>query len=278
MNEFAVLAENYDGFIIDLWGVVHDGLKTYPGVVDCLNALHDAGKPVVFLSNAPRRAASIGRALAHMGVAEGLYTGIMSSGEAVHLALRDRDEPEFAALGKRFYHLGPERDRDVFDTLDLAQVSRVEDAAFLLNTGPDDHLGPDDPSIYAPTLHAALNAGIPMICANPDLEVIRDGKRIICAGLLAQYFAEHGGQLIQRGKPDPAIYAPTLRLLGTEKSRTLAVGDSLRTDMAGAKAAGIDACWVLSGIDALNPDAAPDAARAAGISPVAILPAFRWSF
>jgi len=115
-----------------------------------------------------------------------------------------------------------------------------------------------------------------MICANPDLEVIRDGKRIICAGLLAQYFAEHGGRVIQRGKPDQAIYTPTLALLGTAKNRTLALGDSLRTDMAGAKAAGLDACWVLSGIDALQPDTAPQAARAAGVSPVAILPALRW--
>jgi HAD superfamily hydrolase (TIGR01459 family) len=277
MNGLAGLAKKYDGFIVDLWGVVHDGLKTYPGVVECLAALRDAGKPVVFLSNAPRRAASIGRALSHMGVAEALYTGIMSSGEAVHVALRDRDDAEFAALGRTFYHLGPARDRDVFDTLDLTQVENVAEAAFLLNTGPDDHLGPDDPSIYAPTLNAALDARIPMICANPDLEVIRDGKRIICAGLLAQYFATHGGQVIQRGKPDPAIYGPTLRLLGTKKSRTLALGDSLRTDMAGAKAAGIDACWVLSGIDALNPAIAPDVARDAGITPVAILPAFNWS-
>jgi HAD superfamily hydrolase (TIGR01459 family) len=230
----------------------------------------------VFLSNAPRRAAAIGRALAHMGVAPDLYTGIMSSGEAVYVALRDRDDPDFTRLGRKLYHLGPARDRDVFDTLELTEVTRVEDADFLLNTGPDDHLGPDDPSIYAPVLQAALAAGVPMICANPDLEVIRDGKRIICAGLLAQYFSEHGGVVIQRGKPDPAIYTPTLKRLGTAREKTLAIGDSLRTDMAGAKAAGIAACWVLSGIDALNPDTAPAAARAAGISPVAILPGFTW--
>jgi HAD superfamily hydrolase (TIGR01459 family) len=274
---FADLAQNYDGFIVDLWGVVHDGLKPYPGAIPCLTALRDAGKQVVFLSNAPRRAAAIGRALAHMGVTPDLYTGIMSSGEAVHAALRDRDDPDFARLGKKLYHLGPERDRDVFDTLDLTEVATIEAAEFLLNTGPDDHLGPDDPSIYTPTLNTALAAGIPMICANPDLEVIRDGQRIICAGLLAQIFAARGGRVIQRGKPDPAIYAPTLRLLGTERSRTLAIGDSLRTDMAGAAAAGIDACWVLSGIDALNPAAARQAATAAGITPVAILPALQWA-
>ena len=80
--------------------------------------------------------------------------------------------------------------------------------------------------------------------------------------------------MIQRGKPDPAIYVPTLALLGTARRRTLAVGDSLRTDMAGAKAAGIDACWVLSGIHALRPEEAPQEAEMAGIKPRAILPGF----
>jgi HAD superfamily hydrolase (TIGR01459 family) len=276
MSGFGRLAGLYDGFIVDLWGVVHDGVRPYPGVIDCLRQLHALNKRVVFLSNAPRRAAAIGRALAGMGIGEELYDGIMSSGEAVYLALRDRTESDFAALGERLYHLGPERDRDVFDSLSLIEVKSPAEADFLLNTGPDDYLGPDDPSIYTPVLDTALAAGLPMICANPDLEVVRDGKRIICAGVLAQYYAAQGGQVIMRGKPDPAIYKPTLALLGTEQSRTLAVGDSLRTDMAGAKAAGIDACWVLSGIHALHPEEAPGEAALAGIAPVEILLGFSW--
>jgi HAD superfamily hydrolase (TIGR01459 family) len=265
------LAQNYDGFIVDLWGVVHDGIKTYPGVADCLTQLREAGKKVVFLSNAPRRAAAIGRALAGMGIAPKLYTGIMSSGEAVHTALRDRTDPDFAGLGTVLYHLGPNRDRDIFDSLALTESATPAGAEILLNTGPDDYLGPNDPSIYEPVLRECLEAGLPMICANPDLEVIRDGARIICAGLLAQWYETQGGKVINRGKPDAAIYAPTLALLGTEKRRTLAIGDSLRTDMAGAKAAGLDACWVLSGVDV-----SPEDAAKAGIEPVATLPGFRW--
>jgi HAD superfamily hydrolase (TIGR01459 family) len=265
------VAQNYDGFIVDLWGVVHDGIKTYPGVIDCLTRLREAGKKVVFLSNAPRRAAAIGRALAAMGIGEKLYTGIMSSGEAVHTALRDRTDPDFARLGTILFHLGPARDRDIFDNLPLTEATSPASAEFVLNTGPDDYLGPNDPSIYEPILRECLAARLPMICANPDLEVIRDGERIICAGLLAQWYAARGGQVINRGKPDPAIYAPTLALLGTPRPRTLAIGDSLRTDMAGAKAAGIDACWVLSGVDVAEADAAK-----AGIRPVAILPGFIW--
>jgi HAD superfamily hydrolase (TIGR01459 family) len=265
------LAENYDGFIVDLWGVVHDGIKTYPGVIDCLTHLRDAGKKVVFLSNAPRRAAAIGRALAAMGIPPALYTGIMSSGEAVHTALRDRTDPDFAPLGTTLYHLGPTRDRDIFDTLPLTESPTPAGAAFLLNTGPDDYLGSNDPTIYEPVLKECLAANLPMICANPDLEVIRDGQRIICAGLLAQWYAAAAGQVINRGKPDPAIYTPTLALLGTPRNRTLAIGDSLRTDITGAKAANIDSCWILSGIDT-----SPADAKAANLHPVATLQAFNW--
>ena len=275
MSGFGALAARYDGFIVDLWGVVHNGVAPYPGVLDCLARLRDAGKPVVFLSNAPRRPPGIIAALSGMGITPDYYTGIMSSGEAVFLALRDRTD-EFAALGRRLYHLGPVRDRDVFDTLDLEVVEDPAAADFLLNTGPDDILGPQDPELYAPVLETALRAGLPMVCANPDLEVVRDGQRIICAGLLAEIYAARGGLVIQRGKSDPAIYTPTIAMLGVEKSRVLAVGDSLRTDIAGAKAAGVDACWVLSGIHALHADAAPAEAAAAGLSPVAVLSGFSW--
>ncbi|GLR66659.1 haloacid dehalogenase [Acidocella aquatica] len=275
MTSFGALAQNYDGFIVDLWGVVHDGVKPYPGVLDCLSRLRNAGKTVVFLSNAPRRPDSIAATLGAMGIGPSLYTGIMSSGEAVYLALRDRTD-EFAALGNKLYHLGPARDRGVFDTLPLGQVDDPAAADFLLNTGPDDVLGPQDPELYAPVLKAALRARIPMVCANPDLEVVRDGVRIICAGLLAEYYKADGGTVIQRGKPDPAIYKPTLAMLGTTPARTLAIGDSLRTDIAGAKAAGIASCWVLSGIHALHPDAAPQEAAQLGLAPVSILPGFSW--
>jgi len=275
MTGFAALAENYDGFIVDLWGVVHDGVKPYPGVLDCLARLRAAGKPVVFLSNAPRRPSGIAQTLTGMGVTRDYYSAIMSSGEAVYLGLRDRVD-EFARLGQRLYHLGPTRDRDVFDTLGYVEAVDPADADFILNTGPDDILGPQDPELYAPVLKAGLKAKIPMVCANPDFEVVRDGQRIICAGLLAEFYKADGGVVIQRGKPDPAIYTPTLDLLGTRRERTLAVGDSLRTDIAGAQAAGIDSLWVLSGIHALHPGNAEAEAAAHGVAPKAILPGFRW--
>jgi HAD superfamily hydrolase (TIGR01459 family) len=115
-----------------------------------------------------------------------------------------------------------------------------------------------------------------MVCANPDYEVTRDGRRIICAGFLAELYKADGGVVIQRGKPDAAIYGPTLTMLGRTRERTLAVGDSLRTDIAGAQNAGIDSCWVLSGIHALHPENAPAEAQAHGVRPKAILSGFGW--
>jgi HAD superfamily hydrolase (TIGR01459 family) len=275
MSGFGALAGDYDGFIVDLWGVVHDGFMPYPGVLDCLARLRDAGKRVVFLSNAPRRPSGIAAMLANMGVTRDLYAGIMSSGEAVYLGLSDRAD-EFATLGRRLYHLGPPRDRDVFDTLPYEVVDDPAVADFILNTGPDDLLGPHDPELYRPVLDAGLKARLPMICANPDLEVMKGGQRIICAGYLAELYKGEGGKVIQRGKPDAAIYGPTLAMLGTAKDCTMAVGDSLRTDIEGAKEAGIDSCWVLSGIHALHPENAAAEAAAHGVAPRAILAGFGW--
>ena len=274
--KIGALAAQYDGFIIDLWGVVHDGVRPYPGVIEALTRLRAAGKRVVFLSNAPRRAAAVVTALAAMGIAPDLHDGVMSSGEAVHTQLRDRTDPGFAALGSRFWHLGPARDRNLFEDLPLTEVDQPDQADFLLNTGPDDLAGESDPAAYDPVLYAALAAGLPMICANPDLEVVRAGQRIICAGLLAEIYAARGGVVLMRGKPDPAIYQPTLAMLGTARARTLAVGDSLRTDIAGAKAAGIDSVFILGGIHGFTPEQAQAACARAQLNPVAIWPHFTW--
>ncbi len=287
LDHFAPLAERYDGFVLDLWGVIHDGVKPYPGAVATLEALRRAGKRSVLLSNAPRRAGAAQAAMRAMGIPDDLYDGILTSGEAVHRALRDRADPWFAALGRRFLHIGPERDRNVFDTLDLHEVATPEQAEFVLNTGPDDHRPGQTVEDFRPLLARCRTAKLPMICANPDLEVIRGGVRVICAGALAQDYAAMGGEVRSLGKPDPAIYPSVFDMLGiTDRRRILAVGDALRTDIAGATAAGIDGAWVIGGIHAeelgaVNGTLPPAevlerAAAAHGLRPIAALPAFVW--
>jgi HAD superfamily hydrolase (TIGR01459 family) len=280
LDGFAPLAARYAGFILDLWGVLHDGIAPYPGTIDVLRRLRAAGKPVVLLSNAPRRSEPAQRTMAAMGITPDLYRGLMTSGEATHAMLRDRDDPFFAALGRRVYHLGPERDASVLAGLAYEKVTGPKDADFLLNTGPDDRHNPTDPAAYDGELAMARQIGLPMVCANPDLEVVRGGRLVICAGLLAKRYEAAGGVVRWVGKPDAAIYRPVLAMLGVEKRQVLAVGDSLRTDIAGATGVGIDACWVLGGIHADrlagSAEAAERAARAAGLAPVALLPEFRW--
>jgi HAD superfamily hydrolase (TIGR01459 family) len=280
LDGFRSLAERYDGFILDLWGVIHDGVKPYPGAVDCLEHIKALGKPAVLLSNAPRRGSFAQRALRGMGIGDELYSGIMTSGEAAHLALAHRSDPWFAALGTKVFHIGPARDRNVIDGLPYERVDAPGEADFVLNTGPDDLAASAEPEEFDGVLAECLAAGLPMICANPDLEVIRGGVRVICAGLLTQRYEAMGGVACWLGKPDPAIYVPVLAMLDVPQSRVLAVGDALRTDIAGAAAAGIDSCWVLGGIhgEALGGDRVKieAAAREAGLGPVACVPSFVW--
>jgi HAD superfamily hydrolase (TIGR01459 family) len=280
LTNFAPLADRYDGFVLDLWGVIHDGVTPYPGAVDCLRRLRAAGKPVVLLSNAPRRAQFAQRMMRRMDIADDLYSGILTSGEATHLMLRDRTDPWFARLGDRVFHLGPDRDRNVIEDLPLIRVERPRDATFVLNTGADVTLGRTDVAAYEDLLQECRAAGLPMVCANPDLVVIRGGVPELCAGGITQRYEALGGEARWIGKPDPAIYAPVFAMLNTPLEKTLAVGDALRTDIAGAAAVGVASCWVLGGIHGEelggDPVLVEAAAAEAGLSPVAALPAFVW--
>jgi HAD superfamily hydrolase (TIGR01459 family) len=277
---------DYDGLILDLWGVIHDGTAPYPGVADTLAALKAAGKKTVMLSNAPRRGFALIDQLTSLGVPRALYGEVMSSGEAVHRAMESRSDPWFAKLGRRCLHVGPERDLNIFEGLDLELVASVEEAEFLMNTGPDKF--EETVADYAPLLGAAASRGLPMVCANPDLMVVRQGQKIICAGALAEYYLDIGGEVRYRGKPDPAIYEVCLELLGiTDRKRVLAVGDAFHTDIAGANGAGIDVLFCSGGIHAAEigtkygekPEAARIEAVIAhhdGLRPTAAIGGFRW--
>jgi HAD superfamily hydrolase (TIGR01459 family) len=282
----ATLAAKYDGFILDLWGVIHDGTAPYPGAVDALQHLKDLGKKTVLLTNAPRRGGAVIELMNNLGIPRHLYGGVMSSGEAVHIEMRDRADPAFKALGTRLYHLGPERDRNIFDQMpDYQEVDSVEEADFVLNTGPvsfDETLAD-----YEDVLAAAAARRLPMVCANPDLIVMRKGERVMCAGALAVHYRELGCQVLERGKPDPAIYDACLEELGIkDRSLVLAVGDALHTDIKGASQANIAAVMVASGIHAEELGIAwgemPEASRAEALAlhhgqhPIAVIPAFVW--
>jgi HAD superfamily hydrolase (TIGR01459 family) len=285
LSGFAPLAERYQGFVLDLWGVIHDGVNAFPHAVDTLRRLRDAGKKTLLLSNVPRPNDAVQTMMRRMGIEDALYTGIMTSGEAVRRALQDPPDLWWTELGVRVFHLGPDRDKPVLRGLPLTTVATPAEADFVLNTGPDDHRNPSDIAAFEPTLAECARYRLKMICANPDLEVIRGGVRVLCAGALAVRYRELGGDVRSLGKPDPAIYQPVLQQLGIPPEQVLAVGDSLRTDIAGAVGVDLAACWVLDGIhgaalrtadgffDTVQAEAL---ARDAGVAPVATLPRFVW--
>jgi HAD superfamily hydrolase (TIGR01459 family) len=278
------IAADYDGFVLDLWGVVHDGVKPYPGVLNCLRRLLETGKRVALLSNAPRRAYDVVNRITAIGVPEGLYHAVMSSGEEAWQHLKDRTDPFYAGLGRKCLHICSDRDLEIRHGLDLNYVESVMAAEFILNTGP---AGWDDTiEDYAPILAASRERGLKMVCANPDLMVNHGAKLALCAGALAVHYEEIGGQVRWHGKPYPSVYESCFRLLGIDdKSRIVAVGDSLRTDIAGANAVKIDSLLIAGqGIHAeeFAPTGAPDvtrveaAAAVAGAHPTMVGAKFNW--
>jgi HAD superfamily hydrolase (TIGR01459 family) len=277
------LAPAYDGFILDLWGVVHDGAAPFPGVLDCMAKLLGGGKRLVLLSNAPRRAEDVKRRIARIGVPEGLYHGVMSSGEEAWQHLYLREDPFYAALGRRCLHIGSDRDLEMREGLDLAFVETPAEADFILNTGPAEW--EDTIEDYAPVLQAAMERGLPMVCANPDLVVIHNGRPALCAGALAEHYEAIGGRVRWHGKPHPSVYDSCIELLGiADRRRLLAIGDSLRTDIAGAAQAGIDSLLIAGGVHAaefcvggkLDLDRVQAAVREAGMNPIGVAERFVW--
>src|SRR6185437_3828855 len=231
------IADDYDGFILDLWGVLHDGTAPFPGVLAALSELRQRNKRIAILSNAPRRAALVAERLTEIGIPPSLYDHIHSSGEEAWQHLKRRDDDFYRALGRVCYHIGP-----------WGWNETVAD--------------------YQPVLDGGRAHDLPMVCANPDLVVVHRGSRVICAGALAQRYEEMGGRVRWHGKPFAAVYETCFALLQVpDRRRILAVGDSLRTDIAGANGVGIDSLLVAGGIHAeefgLAPGQVPDRDRLA---------------
>lgn len=283
----AGLAARYDGFVLDVWGVLHNGQEPYPGVVDCLSRLKAMGKRLVILSNAPRRVSAVVARIGEIGIPPASYDAAYTSGEDTwrHLRMRGAAEadPFYRALGPRCFHLGPDRDNSLLQDVPIEPVHDIDAADFVLVTGPVGRT--DTLEQYEDRLQAMHGRGLKMICANPDLVVVNGGRRELCAGSLAQRYQELGGTVRYHGKPHAATYDAVFALMpGIGRDRILAVGDSLRTDMAGAKATGIAGLLILGGIHAdefaadgrVDGAAIAQACRREGVAPVAAAPALRW--
>jgi HAD superfamily hydrolase (TIGR01459 family) len=247
VDRFAMLAPRYDVLLCDVWGVVHNSIVASPEAHDALSRFRKRGGAVVLITNAPRPAAEVQGMLDRLKVPRDAYDSIVTSGDVTRLVMASRS-------AKNIFHLGPKRDLPLFEGLGTTFVSH-EDADYIVCTGLfDDET--ETAETYRPLLEKSRARNMFLLCANPDLVVERGTRLIYCAGAIADLYQHMGGDVLYAGKPHPPIYEEALRraakALGREtpRARVLAIGDSLRTDMKGAKDFGVGSLFVTGGIHA----------------------------
>jgi HAD superfamily hydrolase (TIGR01459 family) len=241
------IGKGYRAWFVDIWGVMHNGRTAFPKASAATRAFRHQGGVVVLLSNSPRPSPAVQEQLREFGVPDGAYDATVTSGDLTRHELGKH-------AGARGFHLGPERDRAIFDGLDIT-LTGPEEAELIVCSGPfnDDVETPDD---YTGLLGALAARGLLMICANPDHMVERGHRLVYCAGALAAVYETLGGKVIYAGKPHVPVYELALETAGRlagetlDRKRVLAIGDGLKTDSAGAGSFGIDSVFVASGLHA----------------------------
>ena len=231
----------------DIWGVVHNGLEAFPEACEALHAFRKQGGTVILITNAPRPADSVQRQLRKLGVADDIYDAIVSSGDLTRHFIAGHP-------GRKMFWIGPERDSSIHRGLDPV-LAPLEQADFIVCTGlfDDETESAED---YRAMMLQARERNLTLICANPDIVVERGDRLIYCAGAIAELYRELGGEAIFYGKPHRPIYERAIELAAERQShpirlnRVLAIGDSVRTDLAGAHGFGIDCLFVTRGIHA----------------------------
>ena len=224
----------YDTFFIDLWGVMHNGIKLYPSAIEVLENLNKLNKRFVLISNAPRPSKEVEKFLSNLKMDKAFTKNIFTSGEAALKSLQNN------IYGKKFYHLGPKRDNDLFREFKKNERS-LEKSDFILCTGFFENKK-DSLNFYKNLLKEHIQQK--MICTNPDLVVHRGSNKEYCAGTLAAIFEELGGQVVYFGKPYPEIYNFCIK----KNETVLAIGDNIRTDVRGANNMKFDSLFIIGGI------------------------------
>ena len=229
------IVKRYDLFFIDLWGVIHNGIKLYDNSIDVLDNLAAEKKDFVLLTNAPRPNLTVISFLKKIGLKK-YFENVYTSGEAAHKYLIS----EFNK--KKFFHIGPPRDYDLFKNIENNNVLNIEDADYILCTGLFDDQE-KDLNYYKNLLSNHISKK--MICTNPDLIVDRGEQREYCAGSVAKSFEEIKGKVIYFGKPHPPVYNLSTNI---KNKRVLCIGDNLNTDIKGANIQNFDSLLITNGI------------------------------
>jgi HAD superfamily hydrolase (TIGR01459 family) len=282
VERFAPLACDYDVLFCDVWGVVHNGVAAFVDACEALARFRSGGGTAILLTNAPRPAAAVERILDRLGVPRAAYDAIVSSGDVTRGVVERR-------LSERVFHVGPERDLPIFAGLDVV-FAPIERADYVVCSGLFDD-ATETLESYREMLALMYARRLFMVCANPDVVVERGDTLIYCAGALADAYAALGGEVLYCGKPYAPIYETALEraaaLRGGERpalNRVLAIGDSVRTDLSGAAALGLDCIFVTSRLhaEAYGSRETPDVTglnamfAAAGVAPKAIMRGLVW--
>ncbi|PXW96552.1 HAD superfamily hydrolase (TIGR01459 family) [Sphaerotilus hippei] len=287
LDHLGALADRYDGYVIDQFGVLHDGITPYPGAAEALRELRARGKRVIVLSNSGKRAAPNAERLSRFGVTPAHYDALITSGELMFQMLRQRDRAPFDTLGRRVWLGHPAEDGPTLQGLDLEAVEDPAQADFVLLASLPDVAGAAE--ALHPALDLALDRGLPLICANPDRQRLSARGVEPSSGALAQRHADRGGEVVWLGKPHALIYTVCREALGRWGSRHfLAIGDSLEHDIGGGARAGYDTCFIAGGLHAADfASAAPAEATLARLldsppahgapAPTWALPTLRWA-
>lgn len=275
IQHLAAIAGRYDALLCDAWGVIHNGVRLFDGAEEALMRFRRERGPVVIVTNAPRPSSVIPRQLDRLGLSREAYDAIATSGDATRAEIAAR-------LPLAVFRLGPDKDDKLYEGLN-ARFAPVEEAGFIVCTGLFDE-GRETPDDYREMLAGAAARGLDMICANPDI-VVRLGDRLIyCAGALAQVYEGLGGRVVYAGKPFKPIYDVALshveraRGAPVDRARVLAIGDGVRTDIAGANALGVDAIFVAGpgGVHDGEPESIGAALEKAGASATAVMESLQW--
>ena len=281
LPNFSALAREYDVVLSDVWGVIHNGIAAHPHACDALMRMRAQGGIVILVTNAPRQNEVVARQLERLHVPRQTYNAIVSSGDVTRSVIQQR-------RGQSLYHLGPERDRSIFTGLEV-RFAPLETADYVVCSGLEDD-ETETADDYRSRLEFMLSRNLFMVCGNPDVVVERGSTLVYCAGAIADLYARMGGEVLYAGKPYPPIYDMALAKAESASgrkiapSRVLAIGDSVRTDLKGARTVGIDFLFVTSGIHAeeLGSREEPDGAAllatfaAAGGMPKAVMRDLTW--
>ena len=234
LNHLSEIFHSYDTFVIDLWGVMHNGISLNAKAIETVKNLSENSKKIVFLSNAPRPSSKVIEFLKKMKMSEKYLSKVITSGEAAMSAINQNK------YGKKFYHLGPSRDNSIFKKVEKNKTS-LENCDFILCTGLFDNYE-NDLNYYKDLLKNYTSKKL--ICTNPDLIVHRGNIEEFCAGSVAKTFESLGGEVIYYGKPHKEIY----KMCFDQGERVLAIGDNLKTDIKGANNLNIDSLFIYNGV------------------------------